>query len=1065
MRSSHSNRHAIPRSLGILALVLVVAGCAFFFPFVPEEDSGDYAYVRQIKPILHGSKVRGRDEVKLLSDIIQVTDRETLLRALMEQKDFVDQWSENLVDDLRIAREGTQSQQACFGNPLRAGPDSGTLANSVVNTIPQAIAPGGAFNQSDLTRSSVVSNLYPLYRLHLYTHQNRLPNTNGDEVLLRDILGAQFAETYLNRQMGCLNCHNSESSTSGADSGWNRTYPILVLFEKALFGVSDGEPTKNAYAVFRSDNRVGPLSPWGIQSCGTYKTNLPNDPENANAHFVQPQGMQFGVHDLQGILHFGYLDLRLNGLQRSLPVAVQETCDFCDANCEGVELSVSAAANGAVNAAQVKAILTSNAPGGCRSCHGGAAGLYFTTGDDWANDIIGVTASQKMGTETRVIPGNANNSYLIKKLENHPSIDGGQMPPGGMLSNFQINQIKDWINDLPMLTACAACETTDCGQIPQDVAGHEAFAYLLAARIVDNVWEEAMGYPVTIDNYFPRNFAQRQILWNLTEYNFIPSEFSLKDLLVRILTSNFFNRVPPRTTAASTAYGGPPVSDPWTVFDPRVPPVSEPGYSAAANPQNHKNAMTEAIYRYSARSLTNSVHKALDWPAPVRFPGLGYPDDELQRSIGFFFSEQQPGFQSSDFQGLLAWESVHGRCQKPDGVSVDWIDKLMDEIDALGPPFPGGPPSVEEVAIVVRDWLLGHGGIGSTAPVGLSMTEEDTIAALFGVGSINANIQSVANLEDRLRDYCGILLQTGQFWLAGIAPDDLGPEPILRACNTPDCTYQEMCLALKPAVDAQLNNQTLICGTNSVGIFTQPTTIPPYFVAELCPPGICALIADLVNPSCPVFEPMQPTAAGALPSFGPAVCPQRPPACDPRCARIDCCGGPLPPLYEADDLLVAWAEGATVIEALGVHVLPRGATIYEPLVKGRKVQVGDLIAISPGARFKLRTTEGQTLRTPKGGLDKREGRPTVLMMISGEQALQTRRPDIAGPARRVPQDRIDRVHNSAWARRGEGGVPLTDERRRQYQYPEEELGLERLKERGLLTEELIQHFRRKGMLK
>lgn len=1063
MKSSHSNRHAILLSLGTLSLVVVAASCAIFFPIIPKEDSGDYAYVRQIKPILHGSKLRGSKEAQLLSDIIQWTNRETLLRALMAQKDFVDQWSENLVDDLRIAREGAQSQQACFGNPLRAGPDSGSLANSVVNTIPQATAPGGPFNQSDLTRSSVFSNLYPLYRAHLYTLVNR-PPVATDDLQRRDLLGAQFAEIYLNRQMGCLICHNSEFSTSGPDSGWTRTYPILGLFEKALFGASTGEPTRNAYAVFRDANRFGPLSPWGMQSCGAYDTSLPNDPENVNAHFVQPQGKQFGVHDLQGILHFGFLDLRLNGLQRSLPAAVQESCDFCAANCDGVTLSVSAAANNAVNAAQVKAILTSNTPGtGCRSCHGGVSNLYFTTGDDWANDIIDQPVTQKAG-ETRVIPGDANDSYLIKKLEDHPSIVGGQMPPVGMLSNTQINQIKAWINDLPVLTACAACETTDCAQVAQEVTGHEAFAFLLAARIVDNVWEEVMGYPVTIDNYFPRNFAQSQILRNLTEYKFIPSEFSLKDLLVKILTSNFFNRVTPRTTAATTAYNLPAVFDPWIELDPRVLPVSEPGYSAAANPQNHKNAMTEAIYRYSARSLTNSVHKALDWPAPLRFPGPSYPDQNLQRSIGFFFSEQQPGFQSSDFQGLLAWESVHGRCQKPAGVSGDWIDKVMVEIDALGPPFPGGPPTVEEVAIVLRDWLLGHGGIGSTAPVGLSMTEQEAIAALFGVGSINSSIQSVANLEDRLRQYCGILLQTGQFWLAGIAPDDLGPEPILRVCNTPDCTYQEMCLALKPAVDAQLNNKTLICGTNSVSIMAQPP-IPPFFAGELCPPGICGLIAKLVNPGCPVFEPVQPTAAGALPSFGPAVCLQRPPACDPRCARIDCCGGPLPPLYQADDLLVAWAEGAEVIEAAGVHILPSGATAYEPLVRGRKVQVGDLIAMSPGARFELRTTEGQTLRTPKGGLDKREGRPTVLMMISGEQALQTRRPDIAEPARRVPKEYVDRVHKSPWARHGEGGVPLTDERRRQFQYSEEELGLERLKERGLLSKELIQHYRRKGMLK
>ena len=86
--------------LTALLLVAVLAGCAALFPLVPKEDANDAAFVRQVIPILYGRKARGYDEVKLISDLIVKTDRETALRALMDRPEFVDHWAEVLVDDL-----------------------------------------------------------------------------------------------------------------------------------------------------------------------------------------------------------------------------------------------------------------------------------------------------------------------------------------------------------------------------------------------------------------------------------------------------------------------------------------------------------------------------------------------------------------------------------------------------------------------------------------------------------------------------------------------------------------------------------------------------------------------------------------------------------------------------------------------------------------------------------------------------------------------------------------------------------------------------------------------------
>jgi len=798
--------------------------------------------------------------------------------------------------------------------------------------------------------------------------------------------------------------------------------------------------------MFRSDALGGPLSPWGLQGCGTFNTTLPNDPQNVNPTFVQPQNQQFGIHNLQELLHSGYLDLKQNGLQRSLPPVVQQTCDFCQANCQGATLDINAAANNAPNAAQVKTLLVN----GCQSCHGGAAGLNISSGNDWAADMIAATSTE-ISLEKLVIAGNANGSYLIKKLTGAPGIVGLQMPVGApAFSNADINLIKAWINGLPQLTACATCQTTDCGQIAQEVQGNDAFAYLVAARIINNVWQEVMGYPVTIANYFPRNFEQRQILWNLTEYKLIPTDWSLRDLLVRIMTSDFFNRVPPRSTTAATAYNLPPVYDPWVVADPRIPPVNQPAYDPNAHPQDHKNAMSDAVHRYSAQSLTNSVHEALDWPAPLRFPGATYPSQDLLRSIGFYFSDQQPGFQTVDFQGLLAWENVHGTCTKPNGVAMDWVDRLVTAINAFNPNGPGGPLSVGDVATVMRDWLLGYGAIGAVAPVGLNGSEADAIKALFGVASLSDPVLSVVGLEGKLRQLCGSELESPQFQLAGIVETGLGPKPRLRVCNTGDCTYQQMCVALQPAVNAVLGKRkSLICGVDSVSILTL-AKLPPYWI-ELCPPGICGPITKFIPEGCPILS--ERVVGGAITagsrSFG--ACPSRPPFCDSRCTKIDCCGGPLAPNgLQRGDVLVAWADGGEVTAAQGAQILAKDR--LDLLQPGRKVAFGDLIVLPPGSRFALKTREGRQLRTPDEGLPKGADGQVVVMIISGERALQIRQPGTV-PAK-IPYEKIKRILESPHAHYGEAGAPLGNERRIAYKYPAAELQLDDLRKRGLLPEQL-----------
>lgn len=85
----------------------------------------------------------------------------------------------------------------------------------------------------------------------------------------------------------------------------------------------------------------------------------------------------------------------------------------------------------------------------CSGCHSGGGGslpsaLNLTPGNAFSN-LVNVGALQSPGT-ARVIPGNATNSYLIRKLEG-VNIAGSRMPLSGpFLDADTLARIKSWIN-------------------------------------------------------------------------------------------------------------------------------------------------------------------------------------------------------------------------------------------------------------------------------------------------------------------------------------------------------------------------------------------------------------------------------------------------------------------------------------------------------------------------------------------------------------------------------------------------------------------------------------------
>ena len=76
-------------------------------------------------------------------------------------------------------------------------------------------------------------------------------------------------------------------------------------------------------------------------------------------------------------------------------------------------------------------------------CHGGSAGDLILTEGEAYGALVDVNASVE--GEIQVIPGDPDNSYVVKKVESAAGIDGDPMPPSAALSSEQVALLRDWI--------------------------------------------------------------------------------------------------------------------------------------------------------------------------------------------------------------------------------------------------------------------------------------------------------------------------------------------------------------------------------------------------------------------------------------------------------------------------------------------------------------------------------------------------------------------------------------------------------------------------------------------
>ncbi|HKE13467.1 MAG TPA: hypothetical protein VKB80_01265 [Kofleriaceae bacterium] len=389
-------------------------------------------------------------------------------------------------------------------------------------------------------------------------------------------------------------------------------------------------------------------------------------------------------------------------------------------------------------------------------------------------------------------------------------------------------------------------DTLATGGLVRDDAGaiadpDAAMAYLVAATIVEGVWREVVGTPLTIANYFPRNRSARDLLTRLTD-DFIASRYSLRELLVDITTSDYFNRLPPEAGCGTGPYNMPAVYDPWVTADP--------------DPARRRNGPGDAIAPLSPRVLLRAAHEALGWPRPFfyAFPEdstelevcsdtytcedmAGACDDQgvcceayqiecasppalvdppaaslraFERGMGIFLKRGDKGFRGLDFQARLVLEDAFGSCTNP-VADPDFVADLVARARA------DPAATVGDVVAALKDRLTGDARVGdepaaSGAPAASDVTERAALEALLGAPLARA-ASDAPDLEAHARALCGVLLSSPQFLLGGMAAPDASTIPLL----TPEAaSYGAICSSV---ADRDLpGGLVLTCGDSALSV-------------------------------------------------------------------------------------------------------------------------------------------------------------------------------------------------------------------------------------------------------
>ncbi len=305
----------------------------------------------------------------------------------------------------------------------------------------------------------------------------------------------------------------------------------------------------------------------------------------------------------------------------------------------------------------------------------------------------------------------------------------------------------------------------------------DALAWLTAQTIVEQVWQDVMGAPLTLSNYFPRTEAQRDTLERLTT-RFVAKRYALRHLLADIAVEPLFNPPPPEA-GCGDAYAWPRVLDAWS--------------NHASDPAQRNNGPGDGVLALPARQLRRSLHGALGWPMAAEYPGG--EEQTFQLSVGVFLKDAEPGFRSLDFAARLAWEARYGTCAKPN--AYDFVDLVAEKATE------SANASWGDAVALLKDRLIGEPFVAES--------ETPHVQALLGA-KLNEKVVG-DDAAMRLRRVCGALVSTPQFLLGGLVAPDRQTTPLLTPGSV---SYGPQCDNIVTAFTAAKTGYAVMCTASGV---------------------------------------------------------------------------------------------------------------------------------------------------------------------------------------------------------------------------------------------------------
>ena len=310
-----------------------------------DQCGGDPAsFARQSFLSLIGRRPKSTAEVNVYADLYKAAAdlndnaKDVVARAIMQRPEFIERWTNVVMDALHVQRLDIQSESDCWDQTARTGDPTAALATAVRDKAATASADGATFTMLDLARSALVlDDLTPIYRAQLFSMVSHpIPAANvpriAAELARREDFGSTFDSSYLHRDVVCLGCHNSESSvTDSDDADHDRHWPVPGMAEKAVWGESKGVmPFERSHAAFRVEDFVdnGTSRPWGWSSrCGTFAppSSIGDDPAGVDGKLGSITGRRSTVYDVEAALARGFAALRGNGLPNDATITDPDT--------------------------------------------------------------------------------------------------------------------------------------------------------------------------------------------------------------------------------------------------------------------------------------------------------------------------------------------------------------------------------------------------------------------------------------------------------------------------------------------------------------------------------------------------------------------------------------------------------------------------------------------------------------------------------------------------------------------------------------------------------------------